>query len=215
LLRITKTIISTRLAVFGGINFDVTHPLTSLADPYYVIQELSGFILWNKRVKSTRSVQQTTKLITHWQTTYTADLRGLERSRSIHSMRRKQPSCVLYIKFVLLATKTTPLGNIYYLVCCNHETLQNVRELFFIEASVYETEWRERIKEKRGKHAESFTRLSPFCIHASLRRNARQMLVLYRLHKYILLKGKIRLRNIKYLNYLKFDDVVIPSCEAV
>lgn len=130
LQRIKKAIISIRLAVVGRINFDVVHPLTSLAHPYYPTQEPSGFILWNKRVKSTRNVEQTTKLITHWQTTYTADLRGLQRSRSIHCRGKKQPLCALYIKSVLpLETKTTGVGNIYYLVCCNHETLQNGREL--------------------------------------------------------------------------------------
>jgi hypothetical protein len=36
---------------------------------------------------------------------------------------------VLYIKFVLLTTKQLGHGDIYYLVCCNHETLQKVRKV--------------------------------------------------------------------------------------
>ena len=72
-------------------------------------------------------------------------LKRLTKEVDPYSSERRTPS-VLYTNFVLLTMKTTKDSNIYYLVRCNHETLQKV---FFV-ACVYERDWKER-REKKAK----------------------------------------------------------------
>jgi len=83
-------------------------------------------------------------------------LKRLTKEVDPYSSERRTPS-VLYTNFVLLTMKTTKDSNIYYLVRCNHETLQKV-----FSWPVYMKGIGKKEERKKRKSCSKFTRLSYF-----------------------------------------------------
>lgn len=82
-------------------------------------------------------------------------LKRLTKKSILTAQKEELPLC--YIKFVLLTMKTTKDSNIYYLVRCNHETLQKLFSWPVYMKGIGKKEEREKLKS-----CSKFTRLSYF-----------------------------------------------------